>query len=240
MRTLPTSEPDAHARSDTTLQAGPEAHGGGGLSAQAGPVGRMHEAGETCRMCGRPLGSEHRHVLEVTSRRRVIGVCLQCARQFDSDGGRLRLIPSETHLLGGIHIPAAFAPQIAPPTRVVLFVRRSSTGRVVAMQPRPSGVADVPVPPEAWGALIEANPALREMQADVEALLIHCTGKEPRCYLAPIDVCFQLVGIIRVHGQGPAGGVEVWPHVERFFAGLDAQASYRSAGLVATQEAPDA
>ncbi len=46
-------------------------------------------------------------------------------------------------------------------------------------------------------------------------------------FLAPIDECYKLVGLIRGHWRGLWGGSEVWLHIAEFFAGFK---SMRSAG----------
>ena len=39
-------------------------------------------------------------------------------------------------------------------------------------------------------------------------------------YIAPIDECYKLVGLIRTNWKGLSGGTEVWDEVGRFFAEL--------------------
>ena len=51
------------------------------------------------------------------------------------------------------------------------------------------------------------NPALQEMEPDVEALLVNRIGhargfSDPEYYIVPIDECFKLVGLIRTRWQG--------------------------------------
>ena len=56
------------------------------------------------------------------------------------------------------------------------------------------------------------------MEPDIEALLVDRVGTKREYFLAPIDVCFELVGLIRMHWRGLAGGEVVWSEVDRFFA----------------------
>jgi len=58
------------------------------------------------------------------------------------------------------------------------------------------------------------------MEADVEALLINRIGLARDYYLAPIDECYRLVGLIRMHWRGLVGGALVWGEIARFFAEL--------------------
>jgi hypothetical protein len=50
-------------------------------------------------------------------------------------------------------------------------------------------------------------------------------GTKREYYLAPIDVCFELVGLIRVHWRGLAGGESVWGEIDRFFSRLQMDSS---------------
>jgi hypothetical protein len=46
-------------------------------------------------------------------------------------------------------------------------------------------------------------------------------GTKREYYVVPVDVCFELIGLIRLHWRGFSGGDKVWEEVERFFAKLD-------------------
>ena len=63
------------------------------------------------------------------------------------------------------------------------------------------------------------------MEADVEALLVNRLGlsrghSAPEYYLLPIDECYKLVGLIRMHWKGLSGGAEVWQELGQFFSSL--------------------
>ena len=40
------------------------------------------------------------------------------------------------------------------------------------------------------------------------------------CHLVPIDACYELVGLVRLHWKGFDGGEEAWKAIEGFFAEL--------------------
>ena len=65
---------------------------------------------------------------------------------------------------------------------------------------------------------------LRGMEPEVEALLANrvgaARGVTAQYYIVPIDECYKLVGLIRLHWHGLSGGTEVWREVTKFFAGL--------------------
>jgi hypothetical protein len=71
------------------------------------------------------------------------------------------------------------------------------------------------------------------MEEDVAALLVnrigHSRGAAPaEYYLAPIDECYKLVGLIRTHWRGLSGGTEVWREIGGFFAALKEKSNFRA------------
>jgi hypothetical protein len=60
------------------------------------------------------------------------------------------------------------------------------------------------------------------MLPDVQALLVHRpTGDKGRLvFIVPIDLCYELVGLIRRHWKGFDGGEEANRAIAEFFAGL--------------------
>jgi len=76
--------------------------------------------------------------------------------------------------------------------------------------------------------VIQENAILNELRTDVEALLVNRVGAgrgvKPEYYVVPIDECYKLVGLIRMHWRGLSGGTEVWREVGQFFAELKAKA----------------
>ena len=64
------------------------------------------------------------------------------------------------------------------------------------------------------------NPLLATLEPDVEALLINRVSGARDHYIAPIDRCFELVGLIRISWRGLSGGQEVWERIDNFFAEL--------------------
>ncbi|WP_433985005.1 DUF5947 family protein [Tunturiibacter empetritectus] len=43
-------------------------------------------------------------------------------------------------------------------------------------------------------------------------------------YIAPIDECYKLVGLIRTNWRGLSGGAAVWTEIGRFFLELRSKA----------------
>ncbi len=73
------------------------------------------------------------------------------------------------------------------------------------------------------------------METDVEALLVNRVGhargfSAPEYYLLPIDECYKLVGLIRMHWKGFSGGTELWQEIARFFGALKSKSVVASGG----------
>jgi len=83
---------------------------------------------------------------------------------------------------------------------------------------------------ESWNDIVARNPILERMEADVEGLLVNRLGYSrgyfaAEYYLLPIDECYKLVGLIRLHWKGLSGGTEVWKELGDFFAALKARST---------------
>jgi Family of unknown function (DUF5947) len=92
--------------------------------------------------------------------------------------------------------------------------------RTMAMYPSPAGATESLLTLESWDELTTENPILREMEPDVEALLIRRIGESREYCRVPIDECFKLVGLIRTHWRGLSGGAVVWQEIDAFFVDL--------------------
>lgn len=179
---------------------------------------------EHCELCSVPLPSDHRHLLE-TATRQVVCACDGCALRFHNVvDGRFKLVPRDTRLFSDFTLPDVQWKRLALPISLVFFFYSTPEERVVALYPSPGGATESLLPLEAWEAIAEANPALQTMEPDVEALLINRVDEARGYYLVPIDTCYELVGLIRMHWQGFTGGEKVWAEIGRFFARLEKEA----------------
>ena len=111
------------------------------------------------------------------------------------------------------------------PINMVFFFKNSVENRVIAMYPSPAGATESLLDFESWNEIVSHNPALNELEPDVEALLVNRLGysrgySEPEYYQLPIDECYKLVGLIRAHWNGLSGGPEVWQQIGEFFRSL--------------------
>lgn len=94
----------------------------------------------------------------------------------------------------------------------------------MAYYPSPAGSTESLLNLDAWAGLARDNPELERMSADVEALLVNRTRGRRDYFIAPIDECYKLTGIIRTHWRGLSGGDEVWQQIDDFFSGLHERA----------------
>jgi hypothetical protein len=174
-------------------------------------------AQEHCELCSLPVGPEHRHLLEMSSRK-VICACDACALRFDGViGGRFKIIPRSPHSFSDFRLADEDWESLSLPINMAFFFQRSTEGKVVAYYPSPAGPMESLLPLKAWENLIAQNPALAAMEPDVEALLVNRVGDARLYFIAPIDACYELVGLIRIHWKGFSGGEEVWAEISKFF-----------------------
>ena len=186
-------------------------------------LARPQETPRRCDLCSKALPPGHRHLLEM-SNRQVACSCEHCAMRFQAVvGGRFKLIPRHARALSDFRMTDAQWESLALPINLAFFFHNSSAGKMTAHYPRPAGATESLLPLTAWKSLLADNPVLAQMEPDVEALLINRMGTGHKYYLAPMDLCYELVGVIRLHWRGLSGGESVWEQLEAFFARLDAQ-----------------
>jgi hypothetical protein len=176
---------------------------------------------EQCELCSIPLRNGHRHLLE-TAQRRIVCACDGCALSFQGVvDGRFQLIPRDARNLPDFSLSDAQWEGLALPISMVFFFRNTQTGKTTAMYPSPAGATESLLPLATWEMLVLANPVLSTMKPDVEALLVNRMGTARQYYLTPIDVCYELVGLIRRRWSGLSGGEEVWREIATFFTRLE-------------------
>ncbi len=175
---------------------------------------------EQCDFCSLALGPVHRHLLEVSTRK-ILCTCDPCGLRFDGVvGGKYKLIPRRARVLPGFQITDAQWASLALPIDLAFIHHSSPHGRAIALYPSPGGVIESLLPLASWDELVAENPPLQKMEPDVEACLVNRTGKAREYFLAPIDACFELSGLVRLHWRGLTGGTAVWKEVASFFSRL--------------------
>ena len=181
-------------------------------------------APERCELCSAELAPTHRHLFEMT-KRQVVCACDPCALRFhDVVGGRFKLIPRDARVLPNFKLSDAQWENFCLPIDLAFFFFNSSHGKMTAMYPGPAGATESLLPLTAWTALVTDNPMLAQLEPDIEALLVNRVGSSRDYFIAPIDACYELVGLIRMRWRGLSGGDAVWREIARFFSRLQENA----------------
>ena len=176
-----------------------------------------------CELCSVALPAQHQHLLDLSSRALVCG-CQACTLLFSEQTEKYRPIPRQTFSLPGFQMSDGEWDSFAIPISLAFLYYDSSAKKMIAMYPSPAGATQSLLSLETWETLVMNNPILLEMIPDVQALLVNRIRGEANYYLVPIDECFRLVGLIRIHWRGLSGGSEVWQEIEQFFAALNKKA----------------
>lgn len=110
------------------------------------------------------------------------------------------------------------------PIQLAFFFDSTPDNKVIALYPSPAGATESLLPLEAWDEIVAQNSSLQKMEPDVEALLVNRVGEKREYFIAPIDECYKLVGVIRLKWHGLSGGTEAWKDIDGFFASLKERA----------------
>jgi hypothetical protein len=173
-----------------------------------------------CELCSAALAANHQHLIAPTSRQ-LLCACAACAVLFSTQGGRAyRRMPQRGRCLPDFCLTDGQWESLRIPIGLAFFFHSTPAAKVMAIYPSPAGPIESLLELESWEEMVQHNPVLREMEPDVEALLVNRVGSEPACYLVPLDACYKLVGLIRASWQGLSGGTEMWQAIEQFFAEL--------------------
>ena len=179
-------------------------------------------AQEHCDLCSEPIPPEHRHLLEVSTRE-MMCACRPCSILFDSEAaseGKYRLMPDRRLFLEDFEMSDVQWESLRVPVDMAFFFYSTPAERVVAFYPSPMWPTESLRKLSAWEELERCNAVLKGMERDVEALLVNRVRGAREHFLVPMDECYSLVGLIRMHWRGLSGGREVWEKIERFFEEL--------------------
>lgn len=184
---------------------------------------------ERCELCSAEVAAGHPHLIEPGSRK-LLCACNACAILFGGMGTKYKRVPRRILGLGDFRLSDGQWDSLMVPISMAFFFRSTPDARVVAFYPSPAGATESLLPLETWNEIEDANPVLKEMESDVEALLVNRVGHArgfaaAEYYVLPIDECYKLVGLIRANWRGLSGGTEVWQEIGRFFEGLKQRAT---------------
>lgn len=180
---------------------------------------------ERCELCSAGLGREHPHLVEIALRQ-IVCACDACATLFDGmSGSRYKRVSRRARLLTNFQMTDGQWESLLIPINMAFFFRSSTEDRMITLYPSPAGAVESLLPLDAWSEIVQQNLVLRDLQSDTEALLVNRVGhahelSHAEYYIAPIDDCYRLVGLIRANWKGLSGGSEVWMEIGRFFSDL--------------------
>lgn len=183
---------------------------------------------EVCELCSQGLNPEHAHLIDVQSRK-LLCSCDGCALLFSNQANpRYRRVPRQIKKLTNFRLSDEDWDDLLIPINMAFFARIGSSGDVTALYPSPAGATESLLPKDGWVRIVEGNPVLNEMEPDVEALLVNRilysqgTG-DAEYFISPIDECYRLTGLIRMHWRGLSGGTEVWQEINGFFQQMNSR-----------------
>ena len=160
---------------------------------------------ERCELCSAGLAHEHPHLVELASRQ-IVCACDACATALRRNGGReiTSASPARAQLLTDFRDDRRAMGESADSHQhgvLLPFQPGESSGHALSQPGRRGRVA-------ASARCVERDReeeslALAQLQPDIEALLVNRVGhahgsSRAEYYIAPIDECYRLVGLIRM------------------------------------------
>jgi len=178
---------------------------------------------ETCDICGAGIPEDHRHLLHLTERR-IVCSCEACWAMRSGEGD-YRPTGNRTLWLPDLQVPDELWASFQIPIGLAFFMDSTVTSCVVALYPSPGGATESELHFESWNRMRELNPVLRELEPDIEGLVVNRLSDPVAYAIAPIDRCYALTGLIKAHWEGISGGPAVEAAVAEFFEALRSEAA---------------
>jgi hypothetical protein len=191
---------------------------------------------EHCELCSAGLHHDHPHLVGLGTRQ-ILCACDACAMLFDGmEKSKYKRVSRTSQYMPNFEMTDGQWESLMIPINMAFLFRSSLENRIVALYPSPAGAVESLLPLDAWAEIAENNPILHQLKPDIEALLVNRVGhahgvKDAEYYIAPIDECYKLVGLIRANWKGLSGGAEVWREVGRFFAELRSKSEVVCGGV---------
>jgi hypothetical protein len=194
---------------------------------------RKQRPAERCELCSTELSPHHPHLIGL-AQRKLVCTCDPCAMLFSGHANaKYKRVPRRVRMLSDFQMSDAQWDGLMIPINMAFFFRSSLDQRVVALYPSPAGATESLLALDTWNDIVETNPDIASMEADVEALLVNRMSQnrgvaQGDYFILPIDECYKLVGLIRTNWKGLSGGTEVWHEIAEFFSTLRSKAEIPS------------
>jgi Family of unknown function (DUF5947) len=166
---------------------------------------------ERCEMCRAELDDRHGHVVDL-EKRSLVCACRACYLLFFSPGagrGRYRAVPEDVHHDPAHHLAPTDWDALQVPVGTAFFFHNSDLDRVVGCYPSPGGATECELDLAEWRRLAEQYPLFGALDPDVQAILASRTDDGFEYFRVPIDLCYALVGQVRLRWRGLDGGDEI-------------------------------
>jgi hypothetical protein len=173
---------------------------------------------EHCDLCGSEVSAEHRHLLQLTERQ-ILCSCESCFALRSGDP-ELRPTGHRVLVLDGFQLPDELWAEFRIPIGLAFLFLSSVAGQITALYPSPAGATESELDLGAWSELVAANPILETLTPDVEALIVNRLAEPPEFFVAPIDRCYGLVGLVKLRWEGINGGSNLPQAISGFFESL--------------------
>ena len=180
---------------------------------------------ERCELCTLGIRPTHRHLLHLEERR-ILCVCETCWAVRTGDA-EFRPVGNRTVWLDDFVLSDERWASFQIPIGLAFFMESTVSAGVVGLYPSPAGATECELDLEAWQALVADNPVLETLEADAEALIVNRMADEAKHVIAPIDVAYQLVGVVKTSWEGISGGRATEDAVAGYFEGLRERAVVR-------------
>ena len=187
-------------------------------------------------MCATPLDDRHGHVVDL-ERRSLACTCRACYLLFTAPGsgsGRHRAVPEDVHHDPAHPLAATDWDALAIPVGTAFFFLQSDLGRIVGCYPSPGGATETELDLVEWDRLADRHPLLAALAPDVQAIFVSRGATAVDYFRVPIDMCYALVGEVRVRWRGLDGGEEIRATLAAFVDGLRERARAWDPGADAT------
>jgi len=186
---------------------------------------------ERCEFCAEAIADEHPHVAD-TEQRSIKCACRGCALLFvGAVGTRFRTVPDRHGRIEPFVLDPVAWSRMQIPVGLVFFMTTGAGTDVTAFYPGPAGATESELSLAEWERIVADNPVLAGLEPDVEAALVRMPGRhlgsttdQPTCHVVPIDRCYELIGLMRLHWRGFDGGGEVRRALEAFLEDVDNRA----------------